>query len=224
MGGKRETKKTLTVSLWFVAAVLIHSLSLSLFLFFSLSFCWNGGGKGPDWYAPSKELATIDTHTWGRYPWFEYWEREHRQCRDNVVLIDMSFMSKFIVQGRDAGAVLSRLSTANVDGGASTITYTQWLNDSGRMEADLTVSKLDDDKVFPSPPFFFFFLHHHRCHSCLTLLLLLLLSLPLSSKFFIVATDTMHRHVETHVWFLPPFFLLLISNHAHSHTHTHTHT
>ena len=41
---------------------------------------------------------------------------EHRACREGVVLIDMSFMSKFLVQGRDAGACINRLCTANVDG------------------------------------------------------------------------------------------------------------
>ena len=75
--------------------------------------------------------------------------------------MDMSFMSKFLVQGRDAGKCLNRLSTANVDGKSETITYTQWLNSDGKMEADLTVTKLSDD------------------------------------SFFVIATDTMHRHVET---------------------------
>ena len=41
------------------------------------------------------------------------------------------------------------------------ITYTQWLNEGGTLEADLTVTKLDDD------------------------------------RFWVVASDTAHRHVET---------------------------
>ena len=49
---------------------------------------------------------------WGRHAWWSKWRREHRACREGVVLIDMSFMSKFLVQGPDAGAVLDRLSTA----------------------------------------------------------------------------------------------------------------
>jgi 4-methylaminobutanoate oxidase (formaldehyde-forming) len=51
----------------------------------------------------------------------------------------------FQVQGYDAGKFLNRLSTANVDGECSTITYTQWLNESGYLEADLTVTKLSED-------------------------------------------------------------------------------
>jgi 4-methylaminobutanoate oxidase (formaldehyde-forming) len=75
--------------------------------------------------------------------------------------MDMSFMSKFLVQGRDAGRVLNHISANDVDGPGETITYTQWLNDRGKVEADLTVSKLADD------------------------------------RFFVVVTDTMHRHAET---------------------------
>ena len=58
--------------------------------------------------------------------------------------MDMSFMSKFRVQGRDAGAALERISANRVDGDPGVITYTQWLNDGGTIEADLTVTKLDD--------------------------------------------------------------------------------
>ena len=55
-------------------------------------------------------------------------------------------MSKFLVQGSDAGNFLNRLSTANVDKECGRITYTQWLNEDGYMEADLTVSKLNDEQ------------------------------------------------------------------------------
>jgi 4-methylaminobutanoate oxidase (formaldehyde-forming) len=47
-------------------------------------------------------------YTWDRPSFWPYWEREHRACRESVCLIDMSFMSKFLVQGRDAGAALNR--------------------------------------------------------------------------------------------------------------------
>ena len=75
--------------------------------------------------------------------------------------MDMSFMSKFLVQGRDAGRVLNYISANSVDGAPGTITYTQWLNEQGLLEADLTVTKLE------------------------------------AERFFVVVTDTMHRHAET---------------------------
>jgi glycine cleavage system aminomethyltransferase T len=75
--------------------------------------------------------------------------------------MDMSFMSKFLVEGRDAGRELERISANRVDGEPGVITYTQWLNSGGTLEADLTVTKLDD------------------------------------GRFWVVASDTAHRHALT---------------------------
>jgi 4-methylaminobutanoate oxidase (formaldehyde-forming) len=60
--------------------------------------------------------------------------------------MDMSFMSKFMVQGPAAGELLERLSANRVDDAEGVITYTQWLNESGTIEADLTVSKLSEGR------------------------------------------------------------------------------
>jgi 4-methylaminobutanoate oxidase (formaldehyde-forming) len=121
------------------------------------------GWEGADWYAPEGVEPVIDHLSWGRQNWFPYWESEHRAVREGVGLMDMSFMAKFLVQGDEAGAVLEQLSAnqVDVDVEPGTITYTQWLNDRGRLEADLTVTKLDD------------------------------------GTFWVVASDTAHRHVLT---------------------------
>ena len=102
------------------------------------------GWEGADWYAGAGQIADPGELSWGRQRWFDQWASEHRAVREGVGLMDMSFMAKFRVQGPDAGAVLDRLSTARVDGEPGTITYTQWLNDGGTLEADLTVTKLGD--------------------------------------------------------------------------------
>ena len=119
------------------------------------------GWEGTDWFAPPGSEPKVDQLSWGRQNWFPWWQAEHQAAREGVIVMDMSFMSKFLVQGRDAGAQLDHLSANSVNGPAGTITYTQWLNGSGKLEADLTVTKLGDE------------------------------------KFLVVATDTMHRHVET---------------------------
>jgi glycine cleavage system aminomethyltransferase T/glycine/D-amino acid oxidase-like deaminating enzyme len=103
------------------------------------------GWEGADWYAPSGVPAKVERLSWGRQNWFPYWRAEHEACRNGVILMDMSFMSKFLVQGKDAGRVLSWLSANDVDGEAGRITYTQWLNERGTIEADLTVTKRDDE-------------------------------------------------------------------------------
>lgn len=89
-----------------------------------------------------------------------------------AVLIDMSFMAKFVVQGRDAGTFLSRLSTNHVNGSCGMITYTQWLDDDGKMQADVTVIKLSGPE-----------------HSAKN-------ETREEGKFIVIATDTMLRHAE----------------------------
>lgn len=106
------------------------------------------GWEGADWYSADGKPPEPPALTWGRAPWFERWEAEHRAAREGVILMDMSFMAKFWVQGRDAGKVLNRISGGNVDGPTEMITYTQWLNEGGTLEADLTVTKLADDKFW----------------------------------------------------------------------------
>ncbi len=106
------------------------------------------GWEGADWYAGEGKVADLEELSWGRQGWWDHWEAEHHAARQGVILMDMSFMSKFSVEGRDAASLLSRLSANDVDGEPGTITYTQWLNDAGRIEADLTVTKLADDRFF----------------------------------------------------------------------------
>ena len=104
------------------------------------------GWESPDWFAPAGEIAQVEKLSFGRMNWWPYWEAEHRACREGVILMDMSIMSKFLVQGRDAGKLLERISANRVDGEAGVITYTQWLNELGLLEADLTVTKLEHDR------------------------------------------------------------------------------
>ncbi len=106
------------------------------------------GWEGPDWYAPQGVEPKVDKLSWGRQNWFPYWQAEHQATREGVIVMDMSFMSKFLVQGRDAGRVLNHVSANDVDSQTGLITYTQWLNEGGTLEADLTVTKLDDDKYW----------------------------------------------------------------------------
>jgi heterotetrameric sarcosine oxidase gamma subunit len=104
------------------------------------------GWEGADWYAPAGVEPKVEKLSWGRQNWFPWWAEEHRAAREAVILMDMSFMSKLLVQGRDAGRVLNHISANDVDGETGRITYTQWLNDKGTLEADLTVTKLGDEE------------------------------------------------------------------------------
>jgi len=119
------------------------------------------GWEGADWFAPEGTEAKVDKLSWGRQEWFPYWKAEHEAARNGVIVMDMSFMAKFLVQGRDAGRILNHISANDVDGKTGQITYTQWLDEAGKLQADLTVTKLGDE------------------------------------MYWVVASDTAHRHVET---------------------------
>jgi glycine cleavage system aminomethyltransferase T/glycine/D-amino acid oxidase-like deaminating enzyme len=106
------------------------------------------GWESPDWYAPAGREPKVEAHSFQRENWFPYWEAEHRAAREDVILMDMSFMCKFLVQGRDAGRALDHISANKVNEQTGQITYTQWLNKVGKLEADLTVTKLAEDKFF----------------------------------------------------------------------------
>jgi glycine cleavage system aminomethyltransferase T/glycine/D-amino acid oxidase-like deaminating enzyme len=103
------------------------------------------GWELPDWFAPTPEQAQIDRYSWGRQHWFDWHAEEHRAARQDVVAIDMSSMSKFLVQGRDACALLGRVSCNDVDVEPGRVVYTAWANEAGGFEADLTVTRLEAD-------------------------------------------------------------------------------
>ncbi len=99
------------------------------------------GWEAADWFAGAGEVPAEPSPTWGRPDFWEHWAAEHGAVREGVGLFDMTFMAKFAVTGPDAGALLDRLSTNHVDGEPGRITYTQWLNSGGTIEADVTVTK-----------------------------------------------------------------------------------
>jgi len=106
------------------------------------------GWEIPDWYAPMGVEAKIKEYSWGRQNWFEYLAAEHKACRENVVIMDVTSMSKFLVQGRDAEKVLNQICSNDVAVPVGMVVYTQWLNERGGIEADLTVTRLAEDKFF----------------------------------------------------------------------------
>ncbi|MDE0681222.1 MAG: FAD-dependent oxidoreductase [Gammaproteobacteria bacterium] len=102
------------------------------------------GWERPNWYAPDPALARYE-YSYGRQNWFEHSAAEHRAVREQVGLFDQSSFAKFRLEGRDAARVLGRVCANNVDVRPNRIVYTQWLNERGGIEADLTVTRLAED-------------------------------------------------------------------------------
>ena len=101
------------------------------------------GWERPNWFAPDGVRPAYE-YSFARQNWFEHSAAEHMATREGVTLTDQSSFSKYLVQGRDALAALQRICTGDMDVVPGTITYTHWLNERGGVEADLTVTRLDE--------------------------------------------------------------------------------
>ncbi|KAB2916380.1 MAG: FAD-dependent oxidoreductase [Hyphomicrobiaceae bacterium] len=104
------------------------------------------GWERAHWFVPKEDIeAGIRPeyrYTWKRQNWFSCSAAEHMAVRTRVGVLDMSAFGKFRVEGRDAEAVLQRISANDIAVEPGRIVYTQWLNDKGGIEADLTVTRL----------------------------------------------------------------------------------
>jgi 4-methylaminobutanoate oxidase (formaldehyde-forming) len=102
------------------------------------------GWERPNWYAPDGVEPVYD-YSYGRQNWFDHSAAEHRAVREGVALFDQSSFAKFRFEGRDAMAVLNRICANNIDVVPGRVVYTQWLNERGGIEADLTVTRLAEN-------------------------------------------------------------------------------
>ena len=118
----------------------IHDRLAAVGAYFGQSVGW----EYPDWFAPEGVEPKVD-YSWGRQNWFEYAAAEHRAAREDAILMDLTHMSKLLVQGCDAERVLNRVCANDVAVPVGRIVYTQWLNERGTIEADLTVTRLAED-------------------------------------------------------------------------------
>jgi len=109
------------------------------------------GWERANWFAPEGVKAEYE-YSWGRQNWFEYSAAEHMAIRENVGVYDLSSMAKFLVQGRDALKTLQYLCCNDVDVPVGKVVYTQILNERGGIEADITVTRLTEDKFFIVSP------------------------------------------------------------------------
>ena len=99
------------------------------------------GWERPNWYAFDGQARTY-VYSYGKQNWWANAGEECRAVRERVALFDQTSFAKFTVDGPDSLAVLDELSTARIDVPVGRAVYTQWCNDGGGIEADLTVTRL----------------------------------------------------------------------------------
>ncbi len=101
------------------------------------------GWERANWFARGSQEAEY-AYSWDRQNFFENIAEEHRAIRTNVGLYDMSSFGKIRVEGPDAEAFLNRVGGGDYSVPVGKIVYTQFLNDRGGIEADVTVTRLSE--------------------------------------------------------------------------------
>lgn len=99
------------------------------------------GWERPNWYGEPGSSPRYE-YSYGRQNWFGANAAECKAVREAVGLFDQSSFAKFRLEGRDAMTVLNRVCANDVDVAPGRLVYTQWLNEKGGIEADLTVTRL----------------------------------------------------------------------------------
>jgi 4-methylaminobutanoate oxidase (formaldehyde-forming) len=102
------------------------------------------GWERPNWYAETERAEY--QYTYGKPNWFAACQRECDAIADHVALFDQSSYPIFHVAGPQAQACLQHICANNVDVAIGKIVYTQWLNESGGIEADVTITRLATDR------------------------------------------------------------------------------
>jgi 4-methylaminobutanoate oxidase (formaldehyde-forming) len=105
------------------------------------------GWERPNWFAP-KGVEPKYQYSFKRQNWFAYCGEEVKATREKVGLYDQSTFAKFRVRGPDAEAQLQRICASDVGGAPGRAIYTQWLNERGGIEADLTITRIAEEEYW----------------------------------------------------------------------------
>jgi len=98
----------------------------------------SGEYERPMWYALNNEKPKYK-YSFEYQNWYSSAEFETKNTITNVGLFELTPFSKYEVKGEKSFSELQKLCTANIKNEIGRSTYTQMLNESGGIEADLTV-------------------------------------------------------------------------------------
>jgi glycine cleavage system T protein len=105
------------------------------------------GWERPNWFAGEGEERNY-RYSYGKQNWFAASGRECEAVRNAVGLFDQTSFAKFRVEGRDTVTALNEICANDIDVEPGKAVYTQWCNDQGGIEADLTVTRMSETEYF----------------------------------------------------------------------------
>jgi 4-methylaminobutanoate oxidase (formaldehyde-forming) len=103
-----------------------------------------GGFERANWFTKDGVDAEYK-YSYKRQNWFKFYAEEHLAVRKSVGVYDISSFGKFRVTGKNAQQELQYISCANIDVEPGKVVYTQWLNERGGIEADVTIARLNEN-------------------------------------------------------------------------------
>ena len=101
------------------------------------------GWERANWFANDGQKPEYE-YSWKRQNWFENSAAEHKAVRENLGMYDMSSFGKIRVEGPDACRFMNYIGGGQYDVDIGKIVYTQFLNNNGGIEADVTVTRLSE--------------------------------------------------------------------------------
>ena len=105
------------------------------------------GWERPNWYA-KKGQDRVYEYSYGKQNWHTNMLAECKTVREAVGVFDQSSFAKFSVTGTEALKVLNSISANEIDVEPGRGVYTQWLNNRGGIEADLTINRIEENKFW----------------------------------------------------------------------------
>lgn len=109
------------------------------------------GWERANWFADKGQKRSYE-YTWKRQNWFENAAREHRSIRENIGMYDMSSFGKIRIEGPDATKFLNFVAGGQYDVEIGKIVYSQFLNNAGGIEADVTITRLTESAYLVVTP------------------------------------------------------------------------
>ncbi|WP_170398285.1 GcvT family protein [Ruegeria arenilitoris] len=109
------------------------------------------GWERANWFANRGQEREYH-YSWKRQNWFENSATEHHTVRENVGMYDMSSFGKIRVEGPDAEKFMNYVGGGDYSVPNGKIVYTQFLNRTGGIEADVTVTRLTETSYLVVTP------------------------------------------------------------------------
>ena len=127
----------------------------------------SAGWERANWFTRDNQKPEYE-YSYGKQNWFENVRHECTAVRNNVGLFELTSFSKFIIEGNDVVKFLNFMCVSEMDVPIGKIIYTQMLNIDAGTEADITFTRLDEERfMFVTGPTshnkdFYWLLNHSK--------------------------------------------------------------